>query len=47
MNFLLLNPVIAVKRLLSKKLELYLGGDKFPPSGDEPPAQTKMECSNF
>ncbi len=47
MNFLLLNPVTAVKRVLLKKLELYLGANKFPPSGDEASAQTKMECSNF
>jgi hypothetical protein len=47
MNFLLLNPVTAVKRILSTKLELYLEANKFPPSGDEPPAQTKMDCSNF
>jgi hypothetical protein len=47
MNFLLFNHVTAVKRVLSKKLELYLEANNFPPSGDEPPAQTKMECSNF
>ncbi len=40
MNFLLLNPT-AMKKVLSKKLELYLEADKFPP------AQTKMDCSNF
>jgi hypothetical protein len=42
MNFLLLNPVTAVKRVLSKKLELYLEANKFPPSGDKPSAQTKV-----
>jgi hypothetical protein len=47
MNFLLLNPVTAVKRILSTKLELYLEANKFPPSGDEPSAQTKLERSNF
>ncbi len=47
MNFLLFNHVTAVKRVLSKKLELYLEANKFPPSGDEPSTQTKMECSNF
>jgi hypothetical protein len=46
MNFLLLNPT-AMEKVLSKKLELYLEADKFPPSGDEPSAQTKMDCSNF
>jgi len=35
MNFLLLNPVTAVKRVRSKKLELYLEANKFPPSGDD------------
>jgi hypothetical protein len=29
MNFLLLNPLTAVKRVLSKKLELYLEANKF------------------
>jgi hypothetical protein len=47
MSFLLLNPVTAVKKALSKKLELYLDANKFPPSGNEPSAPTKMECSNF
>jgi hypothetical protein len=47
MDFLLWNPVTAVKRVLSKKLGLYLEANKFPLSGDEPSAQTKMECSNF
>jgi hypothetical protein len=42
---LLLNPFTAVKKVHSKKLELYLEANK--PSGDEPSAQTKMECSNF
>jgi hypothetical protein len=37
----------AVKRVLSKKLKEYLEANKFPPSGDESSAQTKMECSNF
>jgi hypothetical protein len=44
---LLLNPFTAVKKVHSKKLELYLEANKFLPSGDEPSAQTKMECSNF
>jgi hypothetical protein len=47
MNFLLFNPVTAVKRVLSKKLELYLEANKFPPSGDEPPAQTKNGMFKF
>jgi hypothetical protein len=47
MNFPLLNPFTVVKKVLLKKLELYLEANKFPPSGDEPSAGTKMECSNF
>ncbi len=35
MNFLLLNLVTVVKRVPSKKLELYLGANKFPPSSDD------------
>jgi hypothetical protein len=35
------------EKVLSKELELYLEANKFPPSGDEPSAQTKMECSNL
>jgi hypothetical protein len=34
MDFLLWNPVTAVKRVLSKKLGLYLEANKFPLSGD-------------
>ncbi len=45
MNFLLFNPITAVKRVLSKKFKLYL--EKIRPSGDQPSAQTKVECSNF
>ncbi len=35
MNFLLLNPVTAVKRVPSKKLELYLAANEFPPLRDD------------
>jgi hypothetical protein len=50
MNFdiLILNEFSSFKSCdCCDKLELYLEANKFPPSGDKPSAQTKMECSNF
>jgi hypothetical protein len=33
--------------LFLENLDFHLDANKFPASGDKPPAQTKVECSNF